>query len=184
MVIPLFIFQRGIIMIIDMEQMKDKMELLNKWREFINYTDLSKQGVMNIIQNGEYPVKVKNRIIWTSDDEKVTNKSIIFGHYLDHEIEKVLLKIYRKNGVDDKHTKFFAETKGNPNGPYRHVFQYSYDKTPEMEVVFEEETPIYMSDLKNLSLVYTKYDDVGIYNNQKFQYIFPYILDGINILKE
>lgn len=170
-------------MIIDMEQMKDKMELLNKWREFINYTDLSKQGVMDIIQNNEYPVKVKNKMIYTSDDDQVTNSSIIFGHYLDHEPEKALLKIYRKNGVDDKHTKFFAETKGDPDGPYRHVFQYGYDGTPEMEVVFIEGNPVYMSDLKNSLCIYTKHDDVGIYNDQKFQYIFPYILDGIKILK-
>ena len=165
----------------NINEMKEKMELLNKWRDFVNCTDSPKDDIMVIIWNGEYPIEIKDKMIWTSNSKRITKKSILYGHYIGDNHEKPLLKIY---GIDDNNTKFFAETKGNPNRPYRHVFQYSsYDKTPEMEVVFDGRIPIYMSDLKNSSLVYSKYDDVGIYNNQKFQYIFPYILDGIKILK-
>ena len=163
-------------------EMKEKMELLNKWREFVNYTDSPKNGIMGIIWNGEYPIEIKDRMIWTSNGEHISKDSILYGHYIGDNPEKPLLKIYKKNGIDDKHTKFFAETKGNPNGSYMHVFQYGYDGTPEMEVAFVEGVPVYMRDLNNLSCIYSKHK-VGIYTDKAFEYIFKYIQDGIKILK-
>ena len=163
----------------NINEMKEKMELLNKWRDFINCTDSPKDDIMGIIWNGEYPIEIKDKMIWTSNSKRITKNSILYGHYIGNNHEKPLLKIY---GIDDNNTKFFAETKGNPNRPYRHVFQYKYDGTPEMEVAFVEGVPVYMCDINNLSCIYSK-DNVGIYTDKAFEYIFKYIQDGIEILK-